>query len=244
MLFKRVLRLFESGNVMVSGLRGSGKDVLFGNVISRRKKDYVSNLNYTDSVNYHVLDFEKIDCGKNTYKNLLSGDVLFYEYPYPEGADIYLSDAGIYFPSQYCNELNKAYPYLPVYMALSRQVSHNNFHINVQSLNRAWDKIREQSDIYIMCVSVNKFLARFGIILQRIIIYDKYQSAVDRVKPCRIKVPLISLNPKVRQDAQIALDKFANQYGEVRSHTLLYLNKSKHDTYYFEKLFKGGRKIW
>ena len=45
MRFKRIIRYFKRGNVCVTGLRGTGKDLLMGNVIARRKKNYVSNLN-------------------------------------------------------------------------------------------------------------------------------------------------------------------------------------------------------
>ena len=36
-------------------------------------------------------------------------------HPYPDGTDIYLSDAGIYFPSQFCSELNREYPFMAVF---------------------------------------------------------------------------------------------------------------------------------
>lgn len=240
MRFKKIIKLFESGNVCVTGLRGKGKDVLFGNVIVRRRKPYVSNLDYSSGKNFHPLDFEKINVGKNTWKNLIRGNPYYYSYPYPSGSDIYISDAGIYMPSQYCSELNKEFPYLPTYMALSRQVSHNNFHINVQNLNRAWDKVREQSDIYIRC---KRCFVLFGkIVIQHVIIYDKYDSCVARVDPCRVRVPLLAFGQR-RQSAEIYVDQFKNQHGEVRGRWLFYINRSKHDTYYFEKLFKGGRKI-
>ena len=151
MLFSSVLRLFRRGNVCVTGLRGTGKDVLFGNVIVRRNEPYVSNLDYSNDRNYNELDFLKLDCGGNTYLNLIDGNVKFYKYPYPPGSDIYISDAGVYLPAQYCNELNRKYSHLPMYFALDRQISHNNVHLNVQNLNRVWDKLREQSDIYIYC---------------------------------------------------------------------------------------------
>lgn len=241
MFFSKIIKMFEEGNVCVCGLRGTGKDVVFGNVIARRKKPYVSNLDYTDGENYQKLDFDKIDVGKNTWRNLLKGKVRYYKFPYQSGSDIYVSDVGIYMPSQYCSELNREFPHLPTYMALSRQVSHNNFHINVQALNRSWDKIREQSDQYIRCRYLCKWLAKLGIILQKITIYDKYQSCVDRVEPCRIRLPLIA-SAEVRQQAELYLDKFFNTYGSVKNHWLLYINRSKHDTYYFEKLFEEGEK--
>lgn len=239
MRFNKIVRMFKDGNVCVCGLRGSGKDVLTGNVIARRNVPYVSNLNYTDGKNFQELDFDKIDVGKNTWRNLIKGNPRYYKFPYEPGSDIYISDVGIYMPSQYCSELNKEFPHLPTYMALSRQVSHNNFHINVQSLNRAWDKIREQSDQYIRCRWCKVLFGK--IVLQKITIYDKYQSAVDRVQPCRIRMPFLG-KAEVKQQAELYLDKFYNTYGSVKNHLLIYINRSKHDTYYFEKLFLGGSK--
>lgn len=258
MRFDNIVRTFESGNVCVCGLRGTGKDVLMGNVIARRAKPYVSNLDYTKGKNHQVLDFDKINVGENTYKNLLSGDIKYYCFPYEQGSDIYISDAGIYLPAQYCNELNKQYPYLPTYFALSRQVSHNNVHVNVQHLGRVWDKIREQSDLYIRCrfcwIPFGKLIYKLNqkpkfqwldkiplLVLQKITFYDKYQSCLDRVEPCRISVPVMA-KKEVKLNAQMYLDKFRNTYGTIRNRLLIYWNKSDHDTYYFEKLFLGGKK--
>lgn len=239
MRFRHILKLFRGGNVCVCGLRGTGKDVLMGNVIARRKQPYVSNLDYTNGKNFYPLDFDKLDMGQNSYKELISGNVRYYSYPYVMGSDVYVSDAGVYLPAQYCNELNRDYKHLPVYFALSRQVSHNNMHINVQHLARVWDKIREQSDIYIRC---RRCIVLFGLlVIQRITLYDKYQSCLDRVEPCRITVPIMGKR-EVKQNAQIYLDKFRNTYGRIRTRWLIYINRSKHDTYYFEKLFKEGIK--
>ena len=128
-----VKRLFKSGNVCVTGLRGTGKDLIFGNVIhSRKDEPYVSNLDYGGE--YHEFNYKDIDLGGNTYDSMLSAP-LYYEYPFAPGTDVYISDVGCYFPAQYCNELNKKYSSIPYYLALCRQVSHNNVHINVQNLN-------------------------------------------------------------------------------------------------------------
>ena len=238
MLFSSIVRFFRSGNVSVIGLRGTGKDVLTGNVIARRKQQYVGNLKYTtDDEYFNELDFSKLDCGGNTYLNLLEGDVKYYKYPYPSGSDIYISDVGIYFPAQYCNELNRKYPHLPMYFALSRQLSHNNVHFNVQNLNRAWDKLREQSDIYIYC---RRCIVFCGIVFHWIRLYDKYDSCVNRVQPCRVRVPLF--NTEARVNARIYQDNFFNTHGTVKNKFLIYFNRSGHDTFYFEKLFEGGVK--
>lgn len=238
MRLKKIIKMFENGNVCVCGMRGRGKDLLFGNVIKRRSLPYVSNLNYTEDANYNELDYDEIDMGKNTYKNFIENDLKFYEYLYPMGSDIYISDVGVYFPSQYCNELNRDYKYIPIYQALSRQVSHNNVHINVQNLNRAWDKLREQSDTYIYC---NKCWYIKGFVFQIVTIYDKYDSCCQRVKPCRISVPLFA-DKLTKQNAQIYRDNFFNQHGNVKRRFLLYRNKSKHDTFKFEKKLKEGTK--
>ena len=238
MFFSSLIRLFRSGNVIVTGLRGTGKDVLFGNVIVRRNKPYVSNIDYSHDDNYNVLDFDKLDCGGNNYQNLIDGDVHYYSYPYPPGSDIYLSDGGIYLPSQYCSQLDRKYGHLPMYFALSRQLSHNNFHVNVQDLRRIWTKLAEQSCVYIYC---RKCFVFCGITFHWIRIYDKFDSCVNRVQPCRVRVPLF--NTEARVNARIYQDNFFNTHGTVKNKFLIYINRSGHDTYYFEKLFEGGKKI-
>lgn len=232
-----VKRLFKQGNVCVTGLRGKGKDLLFGNVIARRKEPYISNLNYGGE--YVEFNYSDLELGGNTYDSMLHSPY-YYEFPHTPGTDVYISDVGVYFPAQYCNELNKKYQSIPYYLALCRQVSHNNVHINVQNLNRAWDKIREQSDTYIRCVRCI-YIPYINLVLQQIVVYDKYDSCVNRVKPCRIQMPLLPNTEKALQ-AQIYIDNFENQHGSVRSHWLIYFNKSKHDTYHFEKLLKEGIK--
>lgn len=234
MFFKSIIKMFRRGNVCVTGLRGRGKDLIIGNVIAREGKKYVSNVDY--GVGYIPIDFNALSCSRNTYDNFIRGNIIPYQYPYPEGVDIFISDAGIYFPAQYCNELNKKYQGLITYMALSRQISANNVHFNVQNLNRTWDKFREQSDTYIRC---RHCFYLGGLVIQFITVYDKYQSCVDRVKPCKVHVPLF--NKEARVNAQIYRDKYYNTYGEVKNHILIYFNKSKHDTRYFKKLLRGKK---
>ena len=237
MRFKKVVKMFEKGNVCVTGLRGTGKDLLMSNVVVRRDLPYVSNIDYGGF--YAPLRLSLINLGENTYKDFINGTVKHYEFPYPKGSDIYVSDAGVYFPSQYCNELNRDFKYVPGYLALCRQVSHNNFHINVQNLNRAWDKIREQSDTYIMCRGC-LYIPFVKIVIQLITVYDKYESCVNRVKPCRVRSPF--LNAQARSTVDVYRDNFFNTHGSVKNRILIYRNKSSYDTYHFEKLLKEGIK--
>ena len=234
MRFKKVIKLFESGNVSVFGLRGRGKDLLMSNVVIRRKLPYISNIDYGGS--FFPFDYDSLKCGSNTYKNFISGDVRSYEYPYPDGTDVYLSDAGIYFPSQYCNELNKQFPYMAVFQAISRHVGDCNFHFNAQNLNRVWDKIREQSDIYICC---NGCFYLKGLVLQKITVYDRYDSAVLRMKPFRAPLPLFA-NKEMKLNRQMMKSQFEAAHGTIESHILVYFNKSKYNTRQFREILKEG----
>lgn len=232
MFFSGIVRLFENSSVCVTGMKGTGKDVLFGNVVARRNKPYASNLDYGGD--YLQLYLNKLDCGGNTYKNFISGDLNQFHCPYDKGVDIYISDVGVYLPSQYCNELNKLYPFLPTYVALSRQISRNNVHFNVQNLNRAWDKFREQSDVYIRCRWCKVIC---GVVFMGITLYDKAESCQSRVNPCRVKKPLLCFGER-RSQIEMYLDNFYNQHGKVENHVLVFLNKSKHNTYDFENKLK------
>lgn len=236
MRFKKIIQLFKDGNTCVCGLRGKGKDMLTANVIARRKIPYVSNVNYGGS--HYQFNYEDIACGKNTYQNFIDGKMKYYKYPFDDGTDIYLSDAGVYFPSQFCGDLNKHYQYMSVFQAISRHVGQCNFHFNAQNLNRVWDKIREQSDTYILC----RFCWYWhGIVLQKVTIYDRYQSAVDRMKPLYLPLPMFA-NKEMRLQRKMEYARYEAQHGSIKNGLLLYRNKSTYDTRLFKKLLEEGTK--
>lgn len=234
MRLKKIIRLFEEGNVCVCGLRGKGKDLLMSNVVIRRNLPYISNVDYGGS--FYEFDYKYLDCGKNTFDRFINGDVHFYSFPYPDGTDVYLSDAGIYFPSQNCNELNKRYAYMATYQAISRHVGQSNFHFNSQALNRVWDKIREQSDIYILC---RKCWYIKGLVIQFVTIYDRYQSAVDRQRPLALPMPLFS-NKETRMLRKIQLAQYEATHGTIKDGILIYKNKSSYDTRRFKRMLEEG----
>lgn len=240
MNLKKVIKLFEQGNVCVTGLRGTGKDMLTANVIHRRNENYVSNVNYGLKNACLPLDMRLLDI-HNKSDNFISGDIVPYEYPYPEKADIYISDASVYFPSQDFAELNKKYPTFVNFQALSRHLGDCNVHVNCQNLNRLWDKIREQSDIYIRCESCKVW---HGFVFQIVTIYDKYESCVSRVKPFKsLRVPLLNkagqreliLNENERYKRE-----FEERNGSVKRLLLIYKNKSSYDTRLFKRLLGGN----
>lgn len=252
MNLKKLIKItFEKGNVCVDGLRGCGKDMLTANVIVRRNRPYVSNIDYkacltskSRSSVYIPLEFSKLDVNNN-YKSLVGDNIIPYDYPYPENCDIYISDCGVYFPSQYNGELNKEYKNLPVFMALSRQLGQCNIHCNTQSLNRVWDKLREQSDIFIKCNWCKVLKCRLfkNIVIQKITIYDKQQSCIDRVEPYKhIKVPFLAskeLRANLTMKNEEMLRRFKEDKGGVRSYILIYRNKSNYDTRLFKSILRG-----
>ena len=232
---KSIVKLFDNGSVCVCGLRGRGKDMLFANVIARRKKfDYVSNIDY--GYGFHPYQYDDYDIG-NTYENFVSGDIKPYVYPFPYGTDLYLSDCGIFFPSQYDKELDKKYKALTCFLALSRHLGRSNVHINSQSLERVWKKILEQSDTYLMC---NKcvYIKPFRLVIQTVTLYEKYESACNNVHPCRLRKPLFC-SASARLNYRMYLDNFENQHGKIKRFTVIYFNKSKYDTHHFETLLRG-----
>lgn len=237
MMFRSIVRYFENGNVCVTGLRGRGKDMLIANVVTRRKKPYISNVNYQEDLHIPFIPM-KFDIAQNSYKNFISGKLNKYVYPYEDGIDLYISDVGVYYPSQYCNELNRDYPYIPTFSALSRQLGACNVHINVQNLNRAWDKLREQSDTYIDCKRC-WVLFSGKLVIQKVVIYDMYDSVLRRVKPYRSSTTLFSSREsKVLDDME--RQRYEQKNGLVRGAWLIYINKSNYNTRIFKEMLENG----
>lgn len=231
---RKIIKLFENGNVSVCGLRGSGKDMLMANVVVRRRKPYVSNVDYGGD--YYPLELSKLDCGKNTYDDFISGNVKHYVFPYGDGVDVYVSDAGVYFPSQFCSDLNRKYPYISMYQALSRHLADANFHFNSQTLNRVYDKIREQSETYIRCRWCKVLFGK--LVIQRVYIYERYQSCVDCVPLFDLKRPL--LNPTRRLTYDLAKMNYQISHGKIVGKWLIYFNRSNYDTRRFKEMMRNG----
>lgn len=181
---RKFVSYFSRGNVIVSGKKGRGKDVAFCIVINARKKNYISNVQYSSpKKRYQRFEFDtKVwELAGNKYTDFVNNTVHSYVYPYPDNIDYYISDAGIYFPSQYQSELCKKYASAPLFQALSRHLGDCSVHCNVQNQVRLWDKIREQSDSYIYMRST-WFIPFTKIALIRSTIYELEESAAIHIK--------------------------------------------------------------
>ena len=233
MFLRPIVKMFRDGNVAVVGLRGRGKDMLMANVVMRRKLPYISNVDYGGDWSKFIPSH--FDCGRNTYKNFLSGKVNRYVFPYPDGTDVYLSDAGVYFPAQHCNEINRDYGYFSTFIALSRHVGEMNFHVNAQSFNRIYDKFREQIDQFISCEWCKVIC---GIVFQKVIIYEKAQSAIDRVPVFPLPRPWFGVDRIQRWE--LAKAQYLISYGKITPRILIYRNRSNYDTRIFNKILENG----
>ena len=226
---KLVLGCFCEGNVIVTGLRGRGKDVLFDFVINARNKSYCSNVDYSKGNSYVPFEGKYLSLGGNTFENFVENKIMPYKYPLPDGVDYYISDASVYFPSQENNKLNKWYPSYSLFQALSRHLGDCNFHCNCQNLNRLWDKIREQSDCYILMKKTKFRLFGFYHVM-RGYVYDNYDSCVKRVKPMKKRWGRVG---------KIEFDKFQATYGEIRKFKIISFRRPTYDSRRFKKILEG-----
>lgn len=230
---RKIIKLFQQGNVCVVGLIGTGKDMLMANVVVRRKKPYISNTDYGGA--FIKFEPEMLNF-RNTWRNFMTGKLNRFVYPYPDGIDYYVPDVAVYMPSQAQAELCREYPYIPLSMALIRQVCGCRFHFNVQNLNRAWDKLREQSDIYLRCIWCKVFFRR--LVIQKVIEYERYDSCVNRVPPFRLRRPW--LNPDRLQAWEIQKQNYEIAHGCVKPRLLIYFNKSSYNTRVFKEMLENA----
>lgn len=179
-------KYFSNGNVIVFGAKGKGKDLIFQKVINIRKKEYFSNINYGTKrkKKYNKFSFDLIDLSPNTFENLIDNQYFKIDNKLNENQDIYISDAGIYLPSQYDYLLNKKYKSFGLAYALSRHLWNNNIHVNSQALGRIWKLLREQADVYI---KVRRTIKLPFILITCYTVYDKYSSAENDLRPVRTR---------------------------------------------------------
>ena len=174
---KHLVKEFRTCNVIVAGKKGTGKDLLFQHIINKRKEPYYANIDYGGK--YEHIDLKDVSARPNTFKEFIEGEIKPIERRFEEKRDIYISDGGVFLPSFADTLLDKIYPSMPVYYALSRHSADHNIHANVQNFERLWKKLREQADAYVLVKGRIK-LPHF--ILVKAIWYDKLQSAINALE--------------------------------------------------------------
>lgn len=227
---KHVVRQFERSNVIVAGKKGKGKDLLFQYVIKKRKMPYYANIPYGGD--YLPVKLKEIAAEGNTFHEFLQGKVKQSPRRFLENTDIYISDGGVFLPSFADSILDKYYPEMPPYYALSRHTANHNIHVNVQNFERLWKKLREQADYYIL---VKKRIILPHFILIKAIGYDKLQSAINALEP--VKGRFFNKFSRAERDIYEASN------GEIKSGWII-VSKSMidYDTRAFEPILYGDQK--
>lgn len=222
---KKISKTFADGNVIVFGKKGKGKDLLFQKVIRKRKEGYFSNIPY--GYKHNDIGLKDISVEPNTYLEFIDNQVKKIPYigEYHK-KDFYISDGGVYLPSQYDSKLDKKYPSMPIAYALSRHLWENNIHVNTQNLGRLWKKLREQADYYYKALKTRKI---FGLVFTKVRAFEEYETADKNLLPMKKKIFDKQHNAlKAQHDAT---------YGEINDMWIVQrASKIAYDTHYFRNV--------
>lgn len=234
---RELLAMFRTGNVIVAGHKGRGKDLLFQYVISAREKAgeiHASNIKFTNDTRIRPITYYCLK--SNGLANFVSDKFELEQQMFVPREDYYISDAGVHLPAQDHARLQKQYPTLPITYALSRHLGEFNIHANTQEFIRLWDKLREQGDYFVYCEKCKVLFGRIAI--QRIILYDRFETAVGHIQPYKVKRSLI-LHRAHPEDLARA-HEFNAKYGYVRRIRFWHiLPKDHYDTRaFYRKLYR------
>lgn len=225
----RIKSAFSHGSCIVFGRKGYGKDILFQTIINSRHQPYFSNLDYGG--NYHHIDLKEMELIGNDCHNFINGNINKCEKNTAlENHDIYISDCGVYLPSQFDSYLHKVYPSMPISYALSRHLWNNGIHCNAQTLSRVWKALREQADYYILmrkrCLKLPFFIVLFTTE------YSKYDSAYNELQPMNN----LLFNKYSKAEQQV----YKAKHGFIKNGLIIVSKRSLHyDTRAFHKIIYG-----
>lgn len=227
---KELVHAFENDNVIVFGLKGHGKDLIMNKVINSRNVPCYANIPYNKELctQKPLTDFS---VAPNTSLDILNQDIQIVKKINRENTDMYISDGGIFLPSQLSNTLCKKYPSLPIYYALSRHLTNSNIHINTQYLGRVWDKLREHAGYY---VKACKTIYLFGFLITQFNIYDRYDSAMNQLEPYKA-TGLIT-----HSESRANLEDFKAKHGNIyKGYIIQHKSKVYYKSRWAHKEFYG-----
>lgn len=225
----RIKNAFKTGSVCVYGPKGYGKDVLFSTMISSRKEPYFANLDY--GYDYNHIEIKELELDNNDYHSFIKGEIeLCKKNEKLESRDIYISDAGVYLPSQADSFLHKTYPSLPITYALSRHLWNNGIHANAQRLERIWKALREQADYYVR-LRKRRLKLPFVIVIFTTE-YDKYDSALQNLNPMK--------NTLFNKYSKAETELYKAKHGFIKNGLIIVSKRSlKYDSRAFHKIIYG-----
>jgi hypothetical protein len=172
-----LMRACHNSNVIIEGKMGSGKDLLMSHIAYLQGFHY-ANIRYNG--NTEVRPLSDLSLGDNTFDDFVNDNIRKIPPTFEEHTLFLVSDAGIYFPSQYDKLLDKLYPSAPLFAALCRQLYEMRVIYNTQNVERLWKKLREQCDEFFHVVGHRKYE---DYILVKTIYYSNYEQCKNGVLP-------------------------------------------------------------
>lgn len=230
-------------------------------------KHFYRNPLYLSNVNYGygglVIDIKELEIiNKKSglpvkYSDIVDGsykDMEFEKIHKYEGLDFFLSDVQTGLPNTEHNQLDKLYPWLPVFFALSGQLYNMLIIINSQEFERPWIKLRGQQDKYYRAIKTIPFNKSFvqkyiwneipilkNYIFIKVRAYTELQSAQQNILPFNA-MGLVNEGSKhlVLTAGQATKEQFEATYGEIKERTIC-INKKhiRYDSRIFHKYFYG-----
>lgn len=220
---------------------------------------YLSTINYGFGCRIVSID-------EFTLFNKKSGKVLTYQdfidnvpirckkFPLYEGLDLILPEAQLYLPNTEFNTLDKKYPWLPVFIALSRHLYNMNILINSQEYIRPWVKIRGQQDFYVRALCtygsgrfmrlISPYLPFFrSHLIVKVRTFEEQKSAENNMLPFEGKGAIneISKNAYI-SSGQATKEVYEASNGVIRDVYLLVKKKDiVYDSRYFHKVIFGSK---
>lgn len=236
---KMLLTAFRAGNVCVAGCKGTGKDMLFYNVIRLREKEnepHAGNIFYNPRTKIRPIKHYRLY--NNTTLNFIDNDFKPEIKRFQEKEDYYISDCGLALPAWQRQRLEKDFPTFPIVYALSRQLADFNIHANAQVYGLIWDKLRNQANYFITCLHC-KVVGR--LVRQEFIIYSRQQSAEENIMPFIVRKNFLGI--KNRNDLATAqLFNAKNGYIErLTTYFILPKNEEMYDTRQYHKTLYGEK---
>lgn len=215
---------FDKSNMIVFGKKGSGKDLFFQTIIKYRKKKYYSNIPY----GYDRLESVAVgdlSVSPNTFEQSIDNKFEKIPVRFEEKVDFFISDGGIYLPSQYDSLIDKKYPSLFIFYVLIRHLYNSNVHINYNgSITRLYKKLREQADGYVKMRGVIRI---FGFFFLLGTYYDLFESAEKSLLPLSSRA--------FNGFSKAEVDLYRAQNGFIKDFFVVIRKKSiKYDTRYFK----------
>lgn len=227
-----ITKKFKKNNCLVWGKKRKGKDLTFQKVINKRKKEHYAS-NYPIEFGYGhkgvQIQMADLSVSPNTYENMIANVVKKIDYQKEmENRDTYISDCGIYLPSQYNHILNKLYPSMPIFYSVIGHLYDSNIHVNYNGeITRLWDKLREQADEYfnvLQCIKI------FGFIFIKVRYYERYSTASQTLAPMK--------KGFLNKQQKALYEQYKSQNGLIKDMWICIMIRNIHyDTRYFRHVF-------